>query len=104
MSQNAENAQGMILYADDTEAQLYAVSRVLRNAGFQVLEVRTGRRALEMSAALRPDLVVLDVNLPDINGIEVCKRIKANESTSLTPILQVSATQVSTEARIAGLE
>lgn len=92
-----------ILYADDTEAQRYAVSRVLRNAGFHVLEASTGQEALEMSVT-GPDLIVLDVNLPDISGIEVCKRLKAQELTVRTPVLQVSATLVSTEARVAGLE
>jgi len=92
-----------ILYADDTEAQRYAVSRVLRSAGFHVLEASTGHQALAMSARC-PDLIVLDVNLPDISGIEVCKRLKAQESTARTPVLQVSATLVSTEARVAGLE
>lgn len=96
-------SQATILYADDTEAQRYALARVLRSAGFRVLEARTGQQALEMSAE-RPDLMVLDVNLPDISGIEVCKRIKATEATSRTPVLQVSASLVSTEARVAGLE
>lgn len=103
MSQTVEKTEATILYADDTEAQRYAVSRVLRGAGFRVLEARTGNQALEMSGA-RPDLIVLDVNLPDISGIEVCKRLKAAESTARTPVLQVSATLVSTAARVAGLE
>ena len=103
MVETAGKLEETILYADDTEAQRYAVSRVLRNAGFRVLEARTGHQALEMSAS-RPDLIVLDVNLPDISGIDVCKRLKANETTARTPILQVSATLVSTEARVAGLE
>jgi len=92
-----------ILYVDDTEAQRYAVSRVLRRAGFEVMQASSGRQALEMSTS-GPDLVVLDVNLPDINGIEVCKRIKADESTSHIPVLQVSATLVDTRHRVAGLE
>jgi PAS domain S-box-containing protein len=103
MTEGDNKSQGTILYADDTEAQLYALSHVLRRAGFRVLEARTGQQALEMSAD-QPDLVVLDVNLPDISGIEVCRRIKANETTARTPVLQVSATSVSTEARVAGLE
>src|SRR5579864_7074693 len=103
MSGTAEKPGETILYADDTEAQRYAVSRVLRNAGFHVLEARTGQQALEMSTN-GPDLIVLDVNLPDISGIEVCKRLKADEATARTPVLQVSATLVSTEARVAGLE
>ncbi len=92
-----------ILYVDDTEAQRYAVSRVLRRAGFDVRQASTGYQALEMSSS-GPDLVVLDVNLPDIDGIEVCKRIKADEFTSHIPVLQVSATLVDTRHRVAGLE
>jgi PAS domain S-box-containing protein len=103
MFETVQKLAETILYADDTEAQRYAVSRVLRNAGFRVLEARTGQQALEMSASC-PDLIVLDVNLPDISGIEVCKRLKAEEPTARTPVLQVSATLVSTDARVAGLE
>jgi PAS domain S-box-containing protein len=99
----AEGLEGTILCADDTEAQRYAVAHVLRRAGYRVIEASTGRQALEM-AEIGPDLVVLDVNLPDISGIEVCRRIKASEATARTPVLQVSATLVSTEARVAGLE
>ena len=92
-----------ILYVDDTEVQRYAVSRVLRRAGFEVKQASSGQQALQMSTS-GPDLVVLDVNLPDINGIEVCKRIKADQSTSHIPVLQVSATLVDTRHRVAGLE
>src|SRR5690348_477944 len=102
MPDEMERTEGTILCADDTEAQRYAVSRVLRRAGFRVIEASSGKGALELSST-GPDLIVLDVNLPDINGIEVCRRIKANESTCRVPVLQVSATSVSTEARVAGL-
>jgi PAS domain S-box-containing protein len=103
MAEGDNNSQGTILYADDTEAQRYALSRLLRRAGFSVLEARTGQEALEMSGK-HPDLVVLDVNLPDISGIEVCQRLKASNATARIPVLQVSASLVSTEARVAGLE
>lgn len=103
MLESAKKSEETILYADDTEAQRYAVSRVLRNAGFRVLTAPTGQQALAMSAD-HADLIILDVNLPDISGIEVCKRLKAAEPTARTPVLQVSATLVSTEARVAGLE
>ena len=91
-----------ILHVDDTDAQRYALSRVLRHAGFDVLEARTGRQALELATQL-PDLVILDVNLPDLDGFAVCKQIKANEATARIPVLHLSATMVSTEARVAGL-
>lgn len=92
-----------ILNVDDTDAQRYAISRVLRHAGFEVLEARTGQQALDLLEKL-PDLVILDVNLPDISGYTVCKQIKSNEATSRVPVLHLSATMVSTEARVAGLE
>ncbi|MFZ0817782.1 MAG: response regulator [Candidatus Sulfotelmatobacter sp.] len=99
-----KNPAGLtILHVDDTEAQRYAVSRVLRHAGFEVLEARTGRQALEIVERL-PDLVILDVNLPDISGFAVCKQIKANETTARIPVLHLSATMVSTDARVAGLD
>ncbi len=95
--------EAVILYADDTEAQRYAISHVLRRAGFEVVEATTGNEALQLLQH-RPDLVVLDVNLPDISGYEVCRRIKSSEGGSRLPVLHVSATLVTTQARVAGLE
>lgn len=103
MAEATAKPEAIILYADDTEAQRYAVSRVLRRAGFEVVEAATGLQALQLMST-SPDLVVLDVNLPDISGLEVCRRIKSTEATARTPVLQVSATFVNTEARVAGLE
>src|SRR3954464_14534691 len=102
MSENAR-IEATILYVDDTDAQRYAMARVLRRAGFKVAEASTGLQALEMVSDA-PDLVVLDVNLPDISGLEVCRRIKSNPVTAHTPVLQVSASLISTEARVAGLQ
>src|SRR5712672_86560 len=103
MSDFPKKHEAKILYADDTDAQRYALSRVLRNAGFEVIEASTGQGALEMMLC-KPDLVVLDVNLPDISGLEVCTQIKANDATARTPVLQVSATFITTRARVEGLE
>jgi len=99
----AENHMNTILNVDDTDAQRYATSRVLRHAGFEVLEAATGKRALEMVAD-RPDLIILDVNLPDMTGFEVCRRIRANQTSTRLPVVHLSATLVSTDARVTGLE
>jgi PAS domain S-box-containing protein len=103
MNEAAPAPEAVILYAEDTEPQRYAISRFLRRAGFDVLEAGTGGEALKLMGK-RPDVVVLDVNLPDISGLEVCRQIKCNELTSRTPVLHVSAALVSTQARVAGLE
>ena len=79
-----------ILAVDDNPSALYATSRVLRSAGYEVIEASTGAAAL--AAAPRADLVVLDVNLPDIDGFEVCRRLRARPETSQLPVLHLSAT------------
>lgn len=91
-----------ILAVDDNEALRYSLVRTLRNAGYQVIEARTGGEALAL-AAENPDLITLDVHLPDILGFEVCKQIKSNPLTSHIPVLHLSSTYVDPEARVKGL-
>jgi CheY-like chemotaxis protein len=68
----------VILNVNDSEEPLYVVSVILRKAGFCVLEARSGYEALELVESHAPDLIVLDIRLPDLDGLEVCKRIRAN--------------------------
>ena len=91
-----------ILVVDDNEALRYSLVRSLRDAGYQVLEARTGAEALKLSAE-KPDLITLDVNLPDIHGFDVCKQIKANPATAHIPILHLSSTFIEPDARVQGL-
>src|SRR5258708_15782544 len=98
-----EHSRGTILYVDDDELNRYAFSGIFREAGFVVREAATGREALRL-ASEKPDLVVLDVNLPDINGFEVCRRLKADPATASTPVLHVSAVYVNSGDRSQGLE
>jgi signal transduction histidine kinase len=93
-----------ILVVDDNAPLRYALGRTLRQHGFEVLEVATGEEALRTASAERPDLVLLDVNLPDIHGFDVARELKAAERTKSIPILQISASFVQKEHRTAGLE
>ena len=74
-----------VLVVDDTEAQLYAVARALRGDGFEVVEARSGEEALTLATATPFDVVVLDVNLPDIDGFEVCRRLKQASAFFMVP-------------------
>jgi PAS domain S-box-containing protein len=98
-----EQPQGSILYVDDDEVNRHACAWLFREAGFEVLEAATGRDALRLAVA-KPDLVILDVNLPDINGFEVCRRIKAHAATTAIPVLHLSAVYVKPEDRTRALE
>ncbi len=92
-----------ILTVDDNEALRYSLVRTLRDAGYEVMEAKTGGEALEM-ASLLPDLITLDVNLPDIDGFKVCQTLKNNPATNHIPVLHVSSTFVEPEYRAQGLK
>ena len=93
-----------VLNVDDHDAGRYARSRVLRSAGFEVLEAATGAQALELATNRQPQLVLLDVNLPDMTGYEVCRQIKVGGATSRILVLHVSATFVQGTDQKRGLE
>ena len=79
-----------ILTVDDNPAHNYALVRVLQHAHANVLTATTGEEALRL-AAQKPALIVLDVNLPDISGFEVCRRLRRDKRTAKTPIVFHSA-------------
>lgn len=92
-----------VLVVDDTAAHRYVMASWLRRSGFEVIEAATGSEAL-VRASARTDAIVLDVNLPDIPGGEVCSRLKSDPTTAHIPVLHVSATAVDAASRTAGLE
>jgi len=101
---NGEAAPKRILNVDDTEAKRYVTSRTLRNAGFEVIEANTGQECLEVAVAEHPDLVVLDVLLPDLHGFEVCHRLKSDPRTRNIPVLHLSASFTRPEDRVKGYD
>lgn len=93
----------IILNVDDDEGGRYAKTRIFERAGYRVLEASTGGEALKLVHQERPHLVLLDVGLPDINGLEVCRQIKNDLATAQVMVLQVSATCVRPVDRAVGL-
>jgi PAS domain S-box-containing protein len=93
----------IIVVVDDEESSRYTLSRYLQRAGYDVLEGKCGQDAIDMSLT-NPDLIVLDINLPDMLGFDVCRRIKANPLTSRIPVLHTSATFTESSARTKGLQ
>lgn len=94
----------LVLNVDDYEPGRYARTHVLRQAGFEVAEAATGNDALHLMATERPGVVLLDINLPDMTGYEVCRRLKDDPRTSSVPVLHISATFVKPADRVIGLE
>jgi serine phosphatase RsbU (regulator of sigma subunit)/DNA-binding NarL/FixJ family response regulator len=92
---------GTLLLVDDDEAKRYVLATWLRRAGHTVAEVGTGQEALRQVGGA--ELVLLDVNLPDMSGLEVCRLIKSDPRTAAIPVIQVSATAVQVADRALGL-
>ncbi|KAB8320480.1 response regulator [Tolypothrix campylonemoides VB511288] len=113
-----------ILHVDDNETNRYVVARVLRSAGFAVVEAATGEAGLQAiaqsaapqaamlpegaaqraNASAKPDLVILDIQLPDMNGFEVCRQIKSNPATANLPVLHLSAHFTESRDKAQGLD
>ena len=92
-----------VLLVDDSEQNRYVVARHLQHAGLAVQECATGADALKM-ARQKPDMIILDVKLPDISGYEVCRRLKSDSATASIPVLQISAAFTDKDSRAKALE
>jgi two-component system, sensor histidine kinase len=92
-----------ILNVNDNPASRYMITRLLERAGFTVVEAATGAEALKKVRDL-PWLVVLDIKLPDMNGLDVCRNIKSIPETQRIKVLHTSAVFVATEYKVQSLE
>jgi CheY-like chemotaxis protein len=90
-----ERAKHRILVVDDNRAMRYATARGLRAAGFATIEAGAGAEGLALAKAA--SAVVLDIHLPDIDGFEVCRLVRADPATALLPVVHVSAVFVEKE-------
>lgn len=91
-----------ILAIDDNRAFNYAICRTLEQNGYRCLHAHEGAEALSLAEEQLPDAILLDVNLPDMTGFEVCRRLKADAKTSSIPVVFLSAAQNSAHAKETG--
>ncbi|MGD9246946.1 MAG: response regulator, partial [Desulfobacteraceae bacterium] len=80
-----------ILIVDDTPESLELLGRILDEHGYRVRPAANGRHALKSVAARLPELILLDVKMPGMDGFEVCRRLKANEKSRNVPVIFISA-------------
>lgn len=97
-------APEVIINVDDNEPARYAKGRLLSRAGFIVHNATNGSEALDLIGTHNADLVLLDVNLPDVNGIEVCRLVKAMPAGASVIVLQISASAISAPHAAAALD
>lgn len=95
--------RGRILVIDDQESTRYVFWRILTGANYHVEEAATATDGLTKAMEI-PDVIIADVNLPDMLGFDLVRRIKSNPSTSSIPVLQISASFISDESKVQALE
>jgi len=88
-----------VLAVDDDQIHCYTLVKILKRAGYHVIHAATGTKAITMTVAHRPDAVLLDVNLPDVNGFEVCSRLKADPETRDIPVIFHTASNATAAAK-----
>ncbi|MDP8965322.1 MAG: response regulator, partial [Cyanobacteriota bacterium] len=90
-TRQSKAVKGNILIVDDTPENLRLLSNALRERGYKVRSVINGAMALMGAKAAPPDLILLDINMPDMNGYEVCQAFQADEKTCEIPVIFISA-------------
>ena len=93
----------VILLVDDNPANLGALSDHLKGYGFRILVAQSGESALEMVQHVWPDIILLDVVMPGIDGFETCRRLKANETTKDIPVIFMTVL-TGTEDKVKGFK
>ena len=94
--------RGEILVVDDSLSSLRLLSSILRQAGYRVREAASGPLALWTIGTRLPDLILLDVRMPGMDGFEVCRRLKANLTSARVPVIFLSAQDETTD-KVQGL-
>lgn len=97
------NARQRILVVDDNEAVQKVVRRAAEAAGFEVVQARDGAEGLRLASAERFDLILLDINMPIMDGRDVLRKLKQSPSTADVPVLIYSG-RMDEFARLSGLE
>ena len=80
-----------VLVVEDNENNLYLIGFILRENGYEVIEARTGAEGIELATKEKPDLIIMDVQLPGIDGLEATKRIRKSEGDKKTPVVALTS-------------
>lgn len=103
--QRLDEQPALVLLVDDNPTNRYVLGTTLRRAGHRVVEAADGQEALArvLDPEVRPEVVLVDVRLPDMTGYEVCERIKLDPRTASLPVIHISASAISASDRTQGL-
>lgn len=84
-------AETSVLIIEDNEQNIYLATFLLKNSGYQVIQARSGEEGLVLSQKTQPDLILLDIQLPEMDGYEVVRRLKNQPTTAQIPVVAVTS-------------
>lgn len=97
MSTTPATASPRILVVDDTPANIQSLAAILKEKGYQISVATNGKQALDVLARVSPDLILLDVMMPEMDGFETCRRLKANDQWRPIPVIFLTAKTETTD-------
>src|SRR5262245_43559709 len=97
MSTAPTSAKNRVLVVDDTPANIQTLAAILKEKGYQISVATNGKQALDVLARVQPDLILLDVMMPELDGFEMCRRIKASEQWRQIPVIFLTAKTETTD-------
>ncbi|GAF69216.1 unnamed protein product [marine sediment metagenome] len=80
-----------ILVVEDNEINIYLCSRIIKSSGYEVIEARSGEEGVELTIKEKPDLIIMDIQLPGIDGYEATKRLRKSEADGEIPIIALTS-------------
>jgi len=80
-----------ILVVEDNQINMYLSCRIIKSSGYEVIEARTGEEGVALALKERPDLIIMDIQLPEIDGYEATKRIRKSEADGEIPIIALTS-------------
>src|SRR5438067_1537047 len=101
--QTGRGSGSTVLIVDDEEANRDLIRDPLEAHGYRIIEAANGQEALELVATERPDVILLDIMMPGLNGFDVCRAVKSNPEWAVIPVLMVTALSERKE-RLLGIE
>lgn len=83
--------KGRVLYIEDNEQNLYLITFILETVGYQVVQARSGEEGIALAGAQVPDLILLDIQLPGMDGYEIARRLRSNPDLQRVPMVAVTS-------------
>ena len=91
MTENEDGGRRVVLVVEDFEDNRFMMKRLLEMSGYQVVEAVNGNQAVELAVSERPDIILMDLSLPQLDGLAATRRIRAQDGMGRVPIVAVSA-------------